>query len=55
MIANKILAAPTVQEQAAGRKALDAKVQKMITDRSFKAKAPEPLQPWAASTLPRPL
>jgi hypothetical protein len=52
MIANKILAAAPVPEQTADRKALDAKVQKMITDRSFKAKAPEPLQPSGRFNTP---
>jgi hypothetical protein len=52
MIANKILTSPPVPERAADRKALDEKVQKMITDRSFKAKAPEPLQPSGRFNTP---
>lgn len=45
MVETKILEAPPRAEQAGDRKELDGKVLKMITDRSFKAKAPEPLQP----------
>jgi hypothetical protein len=45
LVEKKVLAAPASPEQAAERKAKDEKVLKMITDRSFKAKAPEPLKP----------
>lgn len=45
IIEKKILSAPASAERVAERKALDEKVVKMVTDRSFKAKAPEPLIP----------
>lgn len=45
IIANKILTAPASPERIVQRKALDDKVLRMITDRSFKAKAPEPVAP----------
>jgi hypothetical protein len=45
MVGSKVLASAPKAEPSAERKALDDKVLKMITDRSFKAKAPEPLQP----------
>lgn len=44
MIEKKILAGAATPDRVAD-KALDEKVLKMITDRSFKAKAPEQLQP----------
>ncbi|MCW5978878.1 MAG: DinB family protein [Bryobacteraceae bacterium] len=45
VVEQKVLTAPPTPERAAQRKALDEKVLAMVTDRSFKAKAPEPLQP----------
>jgi hypothetical protein len=45
MIENKVLTAEPTPDRIAGRKPLDGKVLAMITDRSFKAQAPEPLQP----------
>jgi len=45
MVGSKVLASAPNAQPSAERKALDEKVLKMITDRSFKAKAPEPLQP----------
>jgi len=44
-VENKVLTAPATPERIAERKPVDEKVLKMITDRSFKAKAPEPLVP----------
>jgi hypothetical protein len=44
MVEKKVLAAPASPERIAERKVQDDKILKMITDRSFKAKAPEVLQ-----------
>lgn len=52
MVANKVLTSAPTPERVAERKALDGKVLKMITDRSFKAKAPEPLQPTGQFSTP---
>jgi uncharacterized damage-inducible protein DinB len=43
MVENKVLAATPKPDREGDQKALDEKVLKMITDRSFKAKAPESL------------
>jgi hypothetical protein len=45
IIESKILTAEPTPDRVAERKLLDAKVLPMITDRSFKAQAPEPVQP----------
>jgi hypothetical protein len=45
IVENKILAAASTPERVGERKTIDAKVLAMVTDRSFKAKAPEPLAP----------
>lgn len=45
MVANKVLATPATPDRVAERSQGDAKVLAMITDRSFKAKAPEQLIP----------
>lgn len=45
IIEKKILSAPASTKRVAERKVLDEKVIKMVTDRSFKVKAPEPLIP----------
>jgi hypothetical protein len=45
MVESKVLTAAASPERVADRKTNDEKVLKMITDRSFKAKAPEQLQP----------
>lgn len=52
IIEKKILSAPASAERVAERKALDEKVVKMVTDRSFKAKAPEPLIPSGQFATP---
>lgn len=52
IIEKKILSAPASTERVAERKALDEKVVKMVTDRSFKAKAPEPLIPSGQFATP---
>lgn len=52
MIETKMLAAPPPSRPAAEQQALDGKVIKMITDRSFKAKAPEPLRPTRQFSTP---
>jgi hypothetical protein len=49
----KVLTTPASPERVAERKALDGKVLKMITDRSFKAKAPEPLVPSKKFATPQ--
>jgi hypothetical protein len=45
MIESKVLTAEPTPDKIAERKPLDDKVLKMITDRSVKAQAPEPVQP----------
>jgi len=45
MVESKILAAPATPEKIAERKAIDDKILPMITNRTQKAKAPEPLIP----------
>jgi len=45
MIESKVLTAEPTPDKIAERKPLDDKVLQMITDRSFKAQAPEPIQP----------
>jgi hypothetical protein len=45
MVTDKVLSAAPSAERAAGRRGLDQQVLDMITDRSRKAQAPEPLQP----------
>ena len=45
IIESKVLTAEPTPDRIAERKLLDAKVLPMITDRSFKAQAPEPLVP----------
>ena len=52
MVEKKILAGAASPERIAERKAADDKVLKMITDRSFKAKAPEPLKPTGKFPTP---
>ncbi len=52
IIEKKILSAPASAERVAERKALDEKVVKMVSDRSFKAKAPEPLIPSGQFATP---
>jgi hypothetical protein len=52
IIESKVLTAEPTPDRMAERKLLDAKVLPMITDRSFKAQAPEPLVP--ASTFGSP-
>lgn len=52
MIEKKVLAGQPPSRPAAEQQALDGKVLKMITDRSFKAKAPEPLQPTRQFSTP---
>ena len=52
MVEMKILTAAASPERVAERKTLDEKVVKMITDRSFKAKAPEPLKPSGKFATP---
>jgi hypothetical protein len=52
MVEKKILTAAASPERVAERKMLDQKVLKMITDRSFKAKAPEPLKPTGQFPTP---
>jgi len=52
MIEKKILTSSPSPERVAERKPLDDKVLKMITDRSVKAKAPEPLKPTGQFTAP---
>jgi hypothetical protein len=52
MAANKVLQSPAVKEQAANPKEMDEKLLKMITDRSFKAKAPEALTPTRQFATP---
>jgi uncharacterized damage-inducible protein DinB len=53
IVEGKVLAGPASTVPAAERKALDDKVLKMITDRSFKAKAPEPLSPTRQFATPQ--
>lgn len=45
MIEHKILTSPASADRIAERKTRDGAVLKVITDRSFKAKAPEPISP----------
>jgi len=45
MIESKVLTAEPTPDKIAERKPLDDKVLQMIVDRSFKAQAPEPVQP----------
>jgi hypothetical protein len=52
MVEKKILTTPASAERIAERKTLDEKVVKMATDRSFKAKAPEPLKPTGQFPTP---
>lgn len=52
MVEQKILTSPPSPERVAEGKPLDDKVLKMITDRSVKAKAPEPLKPTGQFTTP---
>ena len=52
MVEHKILTGAASPERIAERKTFDQKVLKMITDRSVKAKAPEPLQPNGQFTTP---
>jgi hypothetical protein len=52
IVENKILTAPARSEAVTDLKALDEKVRKMIVDRSFKAKAPEPLAPTRRFATP---
>jgi uncharacterized damage-inducible protein DinB len=52
MIANKVLATPATPERVAERSQMDAKVLAMITDRSYKAKAPEMLVPTRRFATP---
>src|SRR5262245_8221514 len=53
LVEKKVLAAPPRSQPVADLKALDDKVLKMITDRSFKAKAPEPLVPSKKFATPQ--
>jgi hypothetical protein len=52
MVENKVLASAASPDRVAERKLLDDKVLKMITDRSFKAQAPEPLKPTRKFATP---
>jgi hypothetical protein len=52
LVEKKILAGAASPERIAERKTADDKVLKMITDRSFKAKAPEPLKPTGKFPAP---
>jgi DinB family protein len=52
LVANKVLTGATSPERVAERKTNDDKVLKMITDRSFKAKAPEVLRPTGQFKTP---
>lgn len=52
MLEKKVLAAPAGKDRGADQKELDGKVVQMITDRSFKAKAPEPLNPTRKFATP---
>lgn len=53
MIENNVLAAEPTPDKIDARKPLDQKVLQMITDRSFKAQAPEPLQPTSRFGSPQ--
>ena len=53
MVEKKVMAAPASPERVAERKTADDKVLKMITDRSFKAKAPEVLRPTRQFATPQ--
>jgi hypothetical protein len=52
MVTDKVLTSAPSPERTAQRKPLDPEVLKMITDRSRKAQAPEPLQPSGKFTDP---
>jgi hypothetical protein len=52
MVEGKVLKGAKATQPATGRKEVDEKVLKMITDRSFKAKAPEMLQPTRKFATP---
>lgn len=53
MIESNVLTAEPTPDKIAARKPLDEKVLHMITDRSFKAQAPEPLQPTSRFGSPQ--
>lgn len=53
MIESKVLTAEPTPDKIAERKPLDDKVLQMIVDRSFKAQAPEPLQPTSKFGSPQ--
>ena len=52
MVQGKVLAGPASTQPVADRASLDEKVLKMIGNRSFKVKAPEPLQPTRRFATP---
>lgn len=53
LIADKVLGAPTAPEETGGNpRVSDDEVLAMVVDRSFQAKAPEPLQPVAVAAGP---
>jgi hypothetical protein len=52
LVQNKVLTGAASPDRVAERKLSDDKVLKMITDRSFRAKAPEPLKPTRQFATP---
>lgn len=53
MVENNVLTTEPTPDRVAARKPLDEKVLQMITDRSFKAQAPEPLRPTSRFGSPQ--
>lgn len=53
IVEEKVLASEPTPDKIAERKALDAKILPVITDRSFKAQAPEPLVPTSKFGSPK--